>query len=45
MLREAVSLMLQWGRDSLVAEMRRTKGNGPVREIASMGPRLVSRGN
>ena len=41
----ALGALLQWGRDSLVAEMsftaRRSEGTPP----ASMGPRLVSRGN
>ena len=36
---------LQWGRDSLVAEMRQKIGRDHVSGLASMGPRLVSRGN
>ena len=35
---------LQWGRDLLVAERPRRRIKEPCRLVASMGPRLVSRG-
>ena len=39
-------MQLQWGRDSLVAEMLIQLAANRVRiHDASMGPRLVSRGN
>ncbi len=44
-LDDLILVMLQWGRDSSVAEIAPPAFEVHLPELASMGPRLFSRGN